>query len=377
MDFDSPVNQEDTPESSTPSKPRMNQPPPPPPTSSLPNFDVSSIRGSDVSNVSLLTDESAEGIPLNDALIHSTLGSLMDDSNVMESSIKSFAQHEIEAGRPEVEEQGLREETPNLMQEMDMSSAGLSDLTGIPHPPDSDDDEEWLARSAKKVPLDVPSKDISRVQDFDDFNHPNVDTGKGSISKIEEEDPFESAQLRTKSSTTKSSDEDDYEVIPAQEVSSHDECNISNPMSMSHSSAGNTTVLETTKDLRESSSPSVVLRDSESHSVSHSVSQKKQEESLLFESPVASAAPSVSETTSQSSLLPSPKDVSQEVSEPKPDSSSALLSKQETKKSLPDSPKKTPSKKSDSIMASEEASSTTGCPYTAGKRQVCSSWFVC
>jgi hypothetical protein len=441
------VSSRNTGSSSTPNKStRMSEPPPPPPINTHPALDLSSIHGSDYSqsNVSLLTDESAEGIPLNDALIHSTLGSMLEESNPMETSITSFAQHEAELARTEPPgEREVRQESPNPVNVVEKdSSSPMMDVT-IPHPPESDDDDDWLARSVKKAPQVaeslIPSKDISRVQDFDDFNHPNVDFDRREEVVPQREDSFISSEIETKkSSTTKSSDEDDYEVIPAQHDVHHQDNNsdheVSNLLSLSsHSEAGNTTVLESSKSdslqrpeeegspAPSSPSPVVVLRDNEIESsplfesttttaaavVKEEVTQqKKQEESLLLNFSPASVveekekeatAPSSFSTTTlsseeqflDSSSFPSaPRDVSHPhktkedtkqtsspSSEHQPDSSSDPLSGFQLEKNKNPLPEESGNKISgikqhsqqQSIMASEEASSTTGCPYTAGK----------
>lgn len=411
-----PVDQDEVsrPLASTPNIPRMSQPPPPPPVSSSTPFDISSIHNSDVS---LLTDESGEGIPLNDALIHSTLGSLMEEA-AMSSSLTSFEEHETESSRSEAAGDGIKDgHETSLMKETEnvvpSSQVKSMDVTAE-LPPDSDDDESWFASAKKRVGVKASVdhgdesfsssavKDVSQVQAFQDFGHPNVD-----------------AVPETKSSqAAKSSDEDDYEVIPAQR-------DMSNLISMSpaHTSfsedAGNTTVLEkkssggghedllgdapSSRDLSSnlSSSPSVqstgvttttskdkeqeVLREdslesaspppSSSSSAPSEATGEKKETVPVSSYTATSFAPS-SQLESQSSF-PSPpvKDTSREErkdrlsSEREPDSSSAPLSvKRQDKKLLPESPKRTQSQATSSgktdIMA--EASSTTGCPFSAG-----------
>ena len=412
-----PVDQEQVPLplASTPNIPRMSQPPPPPPVSSSTPFDVSSIHNSDVS---LLTDESGEGIPLNDALIHSTLGSLMEEA-AMSSSLTSFEEHETEteSGRSEAAGDSIkdRHETSHPMKETENVSPQAKGMDVTAElPPDSDDDESWFASAKKRVGVkasvdhgdesfsSAAVEDVSQVQAFQDFGHPNVD-----------------AVPETKSSqAAKSSDEDDYEVIPAQR-------DMSNLISMSpaHTSfsedAGNTTVLEkkssgghedllgdapSSRDFSSNLSSSSV-QSSTGVTTTTSTDKKQEvlhEDSLETASPpplssASSFAPSeatgekdtgiVSSFTATSfapssqlesqSSFPSPpaKDTSREErkdrlsSEREPDSSSAPLSvKRQDKKLLPESPKRTQSQATSSGKTNTmaEASSTTGCPYAAG-----------
>jgi len=321
-------------------------------------LELSSIHG----DVSLLTDESGDGIPLNDALIHSTLGSLNDEDPV-------------EAGRPDSRSDNTP--SPNVLS---TENKNIMDMT-VEVPPDSDEDD-WLASGRKRgqqsqrsqegledsllgsAPL-PPPKDVSRVSDFDDFGHPNVDTKSdsrtGSSSEVAEpiietsrysltetSDPFGTETRPT--GLHKSSDEDDYEVIPAQRDSS-------NLLDMSDSfqeDKHNMTILDRKTAQEEanklSSEKLFEKKELQSNSTSYSFSDEKHETDVG-----ASVAAPTSSCFSLRDVSPSVK------SEPEP---TDPFSKQQL---LPEESKKTYT--SSTRMEAESTTNTCsgGCPFASGE----------
>jgi len=348
------------------STPRMNEPPPPPPVSTGQPLDLSSIHG----DLSLLTDESGEGIPLNDALIHSTLGSLNEEAETTRPLSRS-------------------DDTPSPHVLGAKTGSGMDVTAQLP--PESDDDDDWLASGRKRGQQHVPQepddsllvsapsalKDVSRVSsDFDDFGHPNVDSSPVEVQdkySINSSDPFDTPTKSTgQQALHKSSDEDDYEVIPAQKDSS-------NLLSMSSDQEDiiNATILE---------KKSPVLRDSlsEGKKELQSTAYEEEEEDEAVGAPVAptkvydkvygtsvSVSPAVDSFFSPSSTAAtSQRDVSSSTtttkSEPEPTAAPVLFSQ----KDLPDysSKKGSETTTTSANKTTMEASSTTGgCPFSAGK----------